>query len=149
MGKADTHLHTHYSGFSQLSKYMKFPESVIGPEVQVDRMRALGYQVMAITDHDETAGAFRGEKYARKFDDIDFIVGEEVTTLDGEIIGLFLNEKIPSGLSVEETVDIIRSQDGIVIAPHPFSFHVPGLQERILGLDIDGFETINGGHPDK
>jgi len=50
---------------------------------------------------------------------------------------------------VEETVDIIRSQDGIVIAPHPFSFHVPGLQEKILELDIDGFETINGGHPDK
>ncbi len=149
MGRADTHLHTHFSGFSQLGSLMKFPESVISPEMQVDKMRSLGYDVMAITDHDETAGAFKGAKYAKKFDDIDFIVGEEVTTADGEIIGLFLNEKVPMGLSVEETVDIIRSQDGIVIAPHPFSFHVPGLQEKILELDIDGFETINGGHPDR
>ncbi len=149
MGKADTHLHTHYSGYSQLGGAMKFPESVITPEDQVDKMRRLGYDVMAITDHDETAGAFRGEKYARRFDDIELIVGEEVSTADGEIIGLFLNERVPKGLSVEETVDIIRAQDGIVIAPHPFSFHVPGLQEKILELDIDGFETINGGHPDR
>ena len=49
---------------------------------------------------------------------------------------------------MEETVDIIRSQGGLAIAPHPFSMHAPGLQERILDLDIDGFETINGGHPD-
>ena len=149
MGRADTHLHTHYSGYSQLGKSMKFPESVISPETQVDKMRSLGYDVMAITDHDETAGAFRGAKYAKKFDDIELIVGEEVSTADGEIIGLFLNERVPKGLSVEETVDIIRSQDGVVIAPHPFSFHVPGLQEKILEIDIDGFETINGGHPDK
>ncbi len=148
MGRADTHLHTHFSGFNQLGNAMKFPESVITPETQVDQMRRLGYQVLAITDHDEIAGAFQGEKYARKFGDIDLIVGEEVTTLDGEIIGLFLTEKVPRGLSVEETVDIIRSQGGIVIAPHPFSFHVPGLQEKILALDIDGFETVNGGHPD-
>ncbi len=149
MGRADTHLHTHFSGFSQLGKSMKFPESVITPEIQIDKMRKLGYDVMAITDHDETAGAFKGVEYAKKFDDIELIVGEEVTTADGEIIGLFLNEKVPMGLSVEETVDIIRAQDGIVIAPHPFSFHVPGLKEKILDLDIDGFETINGGHPDK
>ncbi len=148
MGKADTHLHTQYSGYSKLG-VMKFPESVISPETQVDRMRSLGYDVMAITDHDETAGAFKGAEYAKRFSDIELIVGEEVTTTDGEIIGLFLNEKVPMGLSVEETVDIIRSQDGIVIAPHPFSFHVPGLQEKILELDIDGFETINGGHPDR
>ncbi|MBO4569367.1 MAG: PHP domain-containing protein, partial [Candidatus Methanomethylophilaceae archaeon] len=149
MGRADTHLHTHYSGYSQLGGSMKFPESVISPEDQVDKMRRLGYEVMAITDHDETAGAFRGEKYAKRFGDIELIVGEEVSTKDGEIIGLFLNEKVPKDLPVEETVDIIRSQGGLVIAPHPFSFHVPGLQEKILELDIDGFETINGGHPDR
>ncbi|MBR6204853.1 MAG: PHP domain-containing protein [Candidatus Methanomethylophilaceae archaeon] len=148
MGRADTHLHTHFSGFSQLGSLMKFPESVLTPETQVDRMRSLGYDVMALTDHDETAGAFKGAKYAKRFDDIELIVGEEVTTADGEIIGLFLSEKVPPGLPVEETVDIIRSQGGLVIAPHPFSFHVPGIQEKMLELDVDGFETINGGHPD-
>lgn len=147
MGKADTHLHTEYSGFNKLG-VMKFPESTTLPEKQVDRMRALGMDVMAITDHDEIAGAFIAQRYAKHFDDIEVIAGEEVTTADGEIIGLFLNEKIPCRLPVEETVDIIRSQGGLVIAPHPFSMHAPGLQERILDLDIDGFETINGGHPD-
>ncbi len=147
MGKADTHVHTEYSGFNKLGA-MKFPESVALPETQVDRARANGMDVLCITDHDETAGAFIAEKYARKFDDIDVVIGEEVTTMDGEIIGLYLTERIPDMLSVEETVDIIREQGGLTIAPHPFSFHVPGLQEKALMLDLDGFETINGGHPD-
>ncbi|MBQ8373458.1 MAG: PHP domain-containing protein, partial [Candidatus Methanomethylophilaceae archaeon] len=148
MGKADTHIHTEYSGFSYLG-VMKFPESVTSPEQQVDKARKNGMDVLGITDHDETRGAFIGQAYAKRFDDIEVIVGEEVTTADGEVIGLFLNEKIPKGLPVEETIDIIRSQGGIVIAPHPFSFHVFGLKERIFELDIDGFETINGGHPDR
>ena len=147
MGKADTHLHTEYSGFNKLG-VMKFPESVTLPERQVDRMRELGMDVMAITDHDEIEGAFIAQRYAKSFDDIEVIAGEEVTTADGEVIGLFLTEKVPSGLPVEETVDIIRSQGGLVIVPHPFSMHTPGIQERFLDLDIDGFETINGGHPD-
>ena len=148
MGKADTHVHTEYSGFNKLGA-LKFPESVASPETQVDRARDNGMDVVCITDHDETAGAFIAEKYAhQKYDDIEVVVGEEVTTADGEIIGLFLTEKVPDMLSVEETVDIIRSQGGLTIAPHPFSYHVPGLQERILDLDLDGFEVINGGHPD-
>ena len=147
MGKADTHLHTQYSGFTKLG-VMKFPESVISPADQVEKGRKNGMDVIAITDHDETHGAFIAQEYAKRYDDIEVIVGEEVTTADGEIIGLFLNETIPENLPVEETVDIIRSQGGIVLAPHPFSYHVFGLKEQILTLDIDGFETINGGHPD-
>ncbi len=148
MGRADTHLHTEYSGFQKLGA-IKFPESVAQPERQVDRARDNGMDVVCITDHDETHGAFIAEKYAKqKYDDIEVVVGEEVTTRDGEIIGLFLNERVPDMLSVEETIDKIREQDGLVIAPHPFSYHVPGLKERILDIDIDGFEVINGGHPD-
>lgn len=147
MGKADTHLHTQYSGFSKLG-VMKFPESVISPAMQVDKGRENGMDVIAITDHDETRAAFIAQEYAKKYDDIEVIVGEEITTHDGEVIGLFLNERIPEDLPIEETIDIIREQDGIVIAPHPFSYHVFGLKEQILTLDIDGFETINGGHPD-
>lgn len=147
MGKADTHVHTEYSGFNKLG-VMKFPESVALPDVQVDKARSNGMDVLCITDHDETAGAFIAQKYAKRYNDIEVVVGEEVTTEDGEIIGLFLNERVPDMLSVEETVDIIREQGGLTIAPHPFSFHVPGLQEKIFEIDLDGFETINGGHPD-
>lgn len=147
MGKADTHVHTEYSGIARLG-VMKFPESVSAPADQVERARKNGMDVLCITDHDETVGAFKAQEYARKYDDIEVVVGEEVTTADGEIIGLFLNERIPDNLSVEETVDIIRSQGGLTIAPHPFSFHVAGLQEKIFSLDLDGFEVLNGGHVD-
>lgn len=147
MGKADTHVHTEYSGIARLG-VLKFPESVTTPEQQVDRARENGMDVLCITDHDEIVGAFKAQEYAGQFDDIEIVIGEEVTTSDGEIIGLFLNEKIPDGLTVEETIDIIRSQGGLTIAPHPFSFHVAGLQEKIFSLDLDGFEVINGGHVD-
>lgn len=147
MGKADTHLHTQYSGFSKLG-VMKFPESVISPATQVEKGRKNGMDVIAITDHDEVRAGFLAQEYAKKYDDIEVIVGEEITSHDGEVIGLFLNERIPPFQPIEETVDMIRDQGGIVIAPHPFSFHVFGLKERVLTLDVDGFETINGGHPD-
>lgn len=147
MGKADTHVHTEYSGVARLG-VMKFPESVATPSQQVDCARKNGMDVLCITDHDEVVGAFKAQEYAKKYDDIEIVIGEEITTADGEIIGLFLNELVPSGLSAEETIDIVRSQGGVTIAPHPFSVHVAGLQEKIFSLDIDGFEVINGGHVD-
>jgi len=148
LGKADTHLHTEYSGFSNLG-VLHFPESVRRPQSLVDHARKMGYDVICVTDHDETAGGFIAQKYAEQFDDIDVIVGEEVMTADGEIIGLFLTEKIQPMQTIEETVDIIREMGGLTIAPHPFSFHVQGLKERIFDIDLDGFEVLNGGHPDK
>jgi predicted metal-dependent phosphoesterase TrpH len=115
----------------------------------VERARKAGYDVICVTDHDETAGAFIARDYAKQYDDIEVVIGEEIMTSDGEIIGLFLTEKVRPRLTIEETVDIIREQGGLTIAPHPFSFHVPGLKERMLEIDLDGFEVLNGGHPDK
>ena len=99
MGKADTHVHTEYSGIARLGA-LKFPESVTTPEQQVDRARKNGMDVLCITDHDEIIGAFKAREYAKQFDDIEVVVGEEVTTADGEIIGLFLNERVPDRKSV-------------------------------------------------
>ncbi|AGI47654.1 putative metal-dependent phosphoesterases (PHP family) [Thermoplasmatales archaeon BRNA1] len=146
-GKADTHVHTNYSGFNSLG-ILRFPESVIEPSVQVDDARRRGLNVLCITDHNDTRGGFIAQKYARQFDDIEIVVGDEVMTNQGEVIGLWLTETPKSLLSPEETVDIIHEQGGIAIAPHPFSVHVNGLQEKIFELPIEGFETINGGHPD-
>ena len=148
MGKADTHVHCDYSGFNRLG-ILKFPESVISPETQVDDARRRGINVLAITDHNETAGGFIAQKYAKKFDDIEVIVGDEVMTNQGEVIGLWLTETPKKFMSPEETVDVIHEQGGLAIAPHPFSVHVDGMQEKIFELPIEGFETINGGHPDK
>lgn len=147
MGKADTHVHTEYSGFNMLG-ILRFPESVETPAKQVDCARKQGVDVLCITDHNEVAGGFIAQKYAKQYDDIEVVVGDEVMTTEGEVIGLWLNEKLPLGLSSEEAVDRIHDQGGLAIAPHPFSVHVSGMQEKIFELPLEGFETINGGHPD-
>ncbi|MCH6269415.1 PHP domain-containing protein [Neobacillus citreus] len=73
---------------------------------------------IAITDHNEIAGALKfKELYG---DTLDVIVGEEIMTTQGEIIGLFLKEKIPANLSPEDTIKRIKDQGGIVYLPHPF-----------------------------
>ena len=93
ISKADTHVHTYYSGTTNY-KILRFPESVASPETQVDCARKHGMSVVCITDHSEIKGAFRAERYGRGLKDIDVVVGEEVMTSDGEIIGLWLNEFI-------------------------------------------------------
>ncbi len=148
MGKTDTHLHTNYSGYNTKVGALRFPESVIDPSVQVDNARRNGVDVLCITDHNEVQGGFVAEKYARQFDDIEIVVGDEVMTDQGEVIGLWLTEKPKKFLTPEETVDIIHEQGGLAIAPHPFSVHVDGMQEKIFELPLEGFEVINGGHPD-
>jgi hypothetical protein len=115
----------------------------------VDAARTKKINVLCITDHNSIEGALIAKTYAERYDDIDIVVGEEISTKDGEIIGLWLTERIPPKLSAEDTVKRIRAQGGVVIAPHPFSFHVPALNEKMINLDIDGIEVINGGHIDR
>ena len=146
--RADTHVHTIYSGIGHLGP-LKFPESVTMPEEMVDHARKKNLDVLCITDHNCTGGAFVAQKYAKQFNDIEVVVGEEVSTADGEVVGLWLTEEIPKDLSIEETIDIIHSQGGLAIAPHPFSFHVPALREKVYDLKLEGIETLNGGHIDK
>lgn len=147
LSKADVHVHTRYSGFGQY-KAITFPESICRPEDVVDEARRKGIRVLCITDHNSILGALRAIEYAKRFSDIEVVVGEEITAKEGEIIGLFLKEVVPKGLPVQEAIERIRAQDGLVIAPHPFSAHVPALGRLVDGLDIDGLEVLNGGHVD-
>jgi hypothetical protein len=147
LSKADVHVHTRYSGFGQY-KAITFPESICRPEDVVDEARRKGIRVLCVTDHNSVLGALRAREYAKRFSDIEVVVGEEITAEEGEIIGLFLQEGVPQGLSVRETIDRIRAQDGVVFAPHPFSAHVPALGRLVDDLDIDGLEVLNGGHVD-
>ncbi len=75
------------------------------------------------------------------------IVGEEIKTADqGEVIGLFLEEKIPRGLSLSETIAAIRAQGGVVYVPHPFDrMHAVPDYEHLLSVveDIDAIEVFN------
>ncbi len=147
LSKADVHVHTRYSGFGQY-KAITFPESICRPEDVVDEARRKGIRVLCVTDHNSVLGALRARDYAKRFTDIEVVVGEEITAKEGEIIGLFLKEGIPQGLPVRETIHRIRAQGGLVIAPHPFSAHVPAVGKLVDELDIDGLEVLNGGHVD-
>ena len=76
------------------------------------------------------------------------IVGEEISTSDGELLGLFLNETIPPGLSGEESIELIKDQGGLAIAPHPYSVICPCFKDLIHKLNIDGIEVFNAFHRD-
>ncbi len=70
---------------------------------------------VAITDHNEIEGAIR---FRKRYPKMKVIVGEEIFSSDGEIIGLFLTKRIEPGLTAEETIARIRQQDGVVYVPH-------------------------------
>lgn len=99
--------------------------------------------VIAITDHNETSFArIMHKKHGDKI-----IIGEEITTAEGEIIGLYLQETIPAQLSAIETVKRIKEQNALVYIPHPFEIYRKGIQASALDLikdDVDIVEVFNG-----
>jgi len=97
--------------------------------------------VIAITDHDRIDFALGMQK---ALGDDKIIVGEEITTTQGEIIGLYLSEKVIPGMSAQETIDAIKAQNGIVYIPHPFEKVRKGLQEDVLLALIDDIDIIEG-----
>ncbi|MGI8421605.1 MAG: PHP-associated domain-containing protein, partial [Gaiellaceae bacterium] len=112
----------------------------------LDHAEAEGLGAIAITDHNLFAGAERAVELARGRDLI-VIPGEEVKTDNqGEVIGLFLEEEIPRGMTFAETVAAIRAQGGLVYLPHPFDrMHAiadPATIHRHLA-EIDVFEVYN------
>jgi predicted metal-dependent phosphoesterase TrpH len=99
--------------------------------------------VIAITDHNEISLAQRLHKSLGG----QIIVGEEIGTKDGEIIGLFLQEKVSPGGSVLETIGEIAQQGGIVYVPHPFEVFRKGLKQEHVEKaadKIDIIEVFNG-----
>jgi predicted metal-dependent phosphoesterase TrpH len=137
LSEVDLHMHTDHSGDCAT------PVDVL---LQTARDRGLG--AIAITDHNEVSGALEARKVAEQsFDDLKVIVAEEVKTAEqGEVIGLFLEEKIPKGLTMAETIAEIRRQGGLVYVPHPFDrFHSVPDYEHLLDIveEIDLLEVFN------
>ena len=142
--KIDLHCHT-VASIDCLTPLLLFPE----------RCRKQDIRVQAITDHDEVWGAQKLQEMVLEATEtaelpllpLTIIVGEEVTTLEGEIIGLFLQEKVPPGLPAVETVARIKQQGGLVLLPHGFDPLKYGrLQPKALQQvadDIDIVETFN------
>ena len=134
--EVDLHMHTDHSGDCA---------TPVDTLLQTARDRGLG--AIAITDHNEVSGALEARRIAAEMDDIKVIVAEEVKTAEqGEVIGLFLEEKIPKGMTMAETIAAIREQGGLVYVPHPFDrFHsVPDYEHLIEIIDeIDILEVFN------
>jgi len=131
--KVDMHTHSEYS-----------PDSRTPLRVQAAAIKAAGLHVVCATDHNTIEGAVRLRELA---DGFRVVVGEEISSRDGEIIGLFLESAIPRDLSAEETIARIHDQGGLVSVPHPFSrnrrFHLRrSVLDRVY-KDIDCIEVFN------
>jgi predicted metal-dependent phosphoesterase TrpH len=109
MGLADLHMHTIYS----------YDGTASIPAV-LARAKQVGLDVIAITDHDEIRGALKAFDLASKFD-IQVIPGIEITTAEGDLLALFVTEKIEPGLSLIGTTMKVGEAGGVCIAPHPMA----------------------------
>jgi len=113
----------------------------------VERCLKLGINCIAIADHNTIAGALK----LREFAPFKVIVAEEILTPVGEIMGLFLSEKVSQGLSPQETISQIRSQGGLVAIPHPFGRSLPWNANMLTSTEVlsqvDIIETFNSRTP--
>jgi hypothetical protein len=102
-----------------------------------------GFSGVAITDHDKTDSWREGAAEARRLGMV-FIQACEVSTADGHVIGLGLTGPVRKGMTAEETVDAIRSQGGIAVAPHPFDLRNEGLGGKFRLCDAaEAFNSLN------
>jgi len=131
----DLHMHTDHSH-----------DCATPVEVLLASARAQGLGAIAVTDHNEISGALEARAQAEGTG-LRVIVGEEVKTAgQGEVIGLFIEEKIPRGLTLAETVAEIKRQGGLVYVPHPFDrmHSVPDYEHLLTILDdVDALEVFN------
>jgi predicted metal-dependent phosphoesterase TrpH len=134
--EVDLHMHTDHS-----------PDCATPVDVLLETARDRGLGAIAVTDHNEISGALEAREIAERMGDIKVIVAEEVKTAEqGEVIGLFLEEKIPRGMTMGETIAEIRRQGGLVYVPHPFDrFHSVPDYEHLLDIveEIDVLEVFN------
>src|SRR6056297_1135765 len=145
-------LKTKKSSKKQRAKMLKIDlhtHSIASPDGSItlnQYKNALGTGVLdsiAITDHDSIEFATKAnQELGNKI-----IIGEEISTTEGEIIGLYLNDLVQPGLSASETVAAIKKQGGLVHIPHPFETVRKGIQLDALETiaeDVDSIEALNG-----
>jgi predicted metal-dependent phosphoesterase TrpH len=130
----DLHLHSHYSS-----------DSTIPVHAIVQSWQQTGILPL-VCDHNTIAGSVHVFHEIRRLDpDIPKVLAEEVLTSEGEIIGLFLQDEIPQGLSADETLDEIRDQGAVSIVPHPFcSFRSSVIRPDVLDRIVDRIDIVEG-----
>jgi hypothetical protein len=138
MGNADCHIHTDFS------------DGLHSPRVVVKAASRRGLSVIAVTDHDTLEGAFRARDYAETHPGlgVEVVVGEEISTVNGHVLGLFLTDYIPPRLTAQRTVQLIHQQGGLAVLAHPYNWfvgHFKGFPRAIHLADtipFDGIETL-------
>lgn len=138
---ADLHVHTRHS------------DGEDSPSEVVEQARLRGIRVIAITDHDCIDGALIAAAHAAALPGVEVIVGEEVSTADGHVLGLFLKAWVPPAMSAVETVRAIHEQGGLAVAAHPYwrtKSRVHGRPPHGVGnlvarAGFDAVEILNGG----
>jgi len=141
-GLADLHIHTrHGDGMATV------PELLAYVEERSD------LDIIAVTEHDTLrAGLEARELHARGTYRFDVICGVELTTLDGHLLALFVDEPIPSFQRMQPTLEGIHRQGGLAIVPHPLSWLTRSVSVRVLerigamandGVHFDGIEEYN------
>lgn len=143
MGLADLHLHTIYSydGTASLAAVLT-------------RAKQIGLDVIAITDHDEIRGALKAMEIASSYG-VEVIPGIEITSAEGDVLALFITQKVDPGLSLVETVLRVRELGGVCIAAHPMAggMGMNSLKARTIlkalknpqvAETLIGIETYNG-----
>jgi predicted metal-dependent phosphoesterase TrpH len=125
--KADLHVHTTYS-----------TDSLITPKDLVYYAKKRGLNAVAVTDHNQLEGAYKIAK------ETDFLIipGMEVSSSDGHIVALNVQELIPKGFSAVETVERIHQAGGVAIACHPYVYFKGCLREKVCA-SFDAIEVIN------
>ena len=130
--KYDLHIHSKYSS-----------DGVLEPEKIIKTATKRGLNGIAITDHNTIKGGLEAKKYENE--DFKVIVGSEIMTERGEIIGLFLEKEVKSK-DVQDVISEIKKQNGIIILPHPFdelrhsAFHPAEEDEKFIDC-IEGFNS--------
>ncbi len=131
----DLHMHTDHSA-----------DCATPVRTLLETARERGLGAIAITDHNEVSGAFEAREIADEIG-VKVIMAEEVKTAEqGEVIGLFLEQKVERGMTMDETIAEIRRQGGLVYVPHPFDrLHSVPDYEHLLDIveDIDIIEVFN------
>ncbi len=131
----DLHMHTDHS-----------PDCATPVRTLLEAARDAGLGAIAVTDHNEVSGAHEARAQSEEYG-VKVIVAEEVKTADqGEVIGLFIEDKIPRGMTLAETIAAIHDQGGLVYVPHPFDrMHSVPDYEHLLDVveDVDAIEVFN------
>lgn len=136
--RLDLHNHTSFS-----------TDGSMPPAVLLETAKARGIHCLAVTDHNTVEGALEALALAEADFELPRVIpGIELTTADGEIIGLYVWEDIPRGLPLLESVERIKGQGGIVYLPHPYAFFRRGAISRRARLQAallsDMIEVVNG-----